>query len=423
MKYADGNGDNGAVGKIRGGQVLLQHHKSCLGAAQSVGLTGIILGRLIEALDDFHPHWPRLVDFNDSSCTLLAISIGSAKVQFDRCRFLKNLALWGLLTVTSPVLAAEPAPTGAVVATVDGEPILSADIDKLIGARVARLNEQIYQLQRQTIDALIDQRLIAKEAARRSLTETQLLDLEVAKKTDAVTDVDVDAFYRANESRLPAQETNLRERIREHLRNQKSAARRDAFASELRANASVSVLLTPPAIYRPIINVDGAPYKGRADAPVVLVKFEDFHCPFCKEAQATLTQLLARYPDRIKIVHKDFPIEELHPGARAAHFAARCANEQGRFWPYHDALYAHAAKTTAKELQTYAKDSGLDVGQFEQCLSTDKYSSAVEKDIEEGKQAGVSGTPAFYINGRLVAGAQPLENFVRIIDDELAHGH
>jgi predicted DsbA family dithiol-disulfide isomerase len=76
-----------------------------------------------------------------------------------------------------------------------------------------------------------------------------------------------------------------------------------------------------------------------------------------------------------------------------------------------------------KELQTYAKDSGLDVRRFEQCLSTNKYSSAVEKDIEEGKQAGVSGTPAFYINGRLVAGAQPLENFVRIIDDELAHEH
>jgi protein-disulfide isomerase len=336
---------------------------------------------------------------------------------------LKHLALCGLLTVTSPVLAAEPAPTGAVVATIDGEPILSADIDKLIGARVALLNEQIYQLQRQTIDGLIDQRLIAKEAVRRGLTETQLLDLEVAKKTDAVTDTDVETFYRANEGRLPTQETDLRERIREHLRNQKSAARREAFASELRAKVNVSVLLTPPAIYRATINADGAPYKGRTDAPVVLVAFEDFHCPYCREAQPTLTQLLARYPDRIKIVHKDFPIEGLHPGARIAHIAARCANEQGQFWPFHDALYAHAAKTAVKELQTYAKDSGLDVRRFEQCLSTDKYSSAVEKDIEEGKQAGVSGTPAFYINGRLVAGAQPLENFVRIIDDELSHDH
>jgi protein-disulfide isomerase len=343
-------------------------------------------------------------------------------VPFDRCRFLKHLALCGLLTVTSPVLAAEPAPTGAVVATIDGEPILSADIDKLIGARVALLNEQIYQLQRQTIDGLIDQRLIAKEAARRGLTETELLDVEVAKKTDAVTDTDVETFYRANESRLPTQEADLRERIREHLRIQKSAARREAFAGELRAKANVSVLLTPPAIYRATINVDGAPYKGRADAPVVLVKFEDFHCPYCKEAQPTLTQLLARYPDRIKIVHKDFPIDELHPGARTAHIAARCANEQGRFWSYHDALYAHAAKTAAKELQTYAKESSLELARFEQCLSADKYSSAVEKDIADGKQVGVTGTPAFYINGRLLVGAQPLENFVKIINEELAQG-
>jgi protein-disulfide isomerase len=335
---------------------------------------------------------------------------------------LKNLALCVLLSVTSSVFAAEPAPTEAVIATIDGETILSAEIDRLIGARVALLNEQIYQLRRQTIDGLIDQRLIAKEAARRGLTETQLLDVEVVKKTAAVTDGEVEAFYQANESRLPTQEAGLRERIREHLRNQKSAARRDAFAGELRAKANVSVLLTPPAIYRATINVDGAPFKGRADAPVVLVKFEDFHCPFCKQAQPTLVQLLARYPEQIRLVHKDFPIDELHPGARAAHIAARCANEQGKFWSYHDALYASAPKTAPEELQKYAKDADLDLARFDQCLSADKYSTAVEKDIDEGKQAGVTGTPAFYINGRLIAGAQPLENFVRIIDEELARG-
>jgi protein-disulfide isomerase len=344
-------------------------------------------------------------------------------VCFDRRRLFKSIGLYVWLFLAPSGLAEESAPGNAVVATVDGETILAADVDKLIGARVAQLKGQIYQLQRQTVDGLIDQRLIAKEAARRGMSETQLLDLEVAQKTGSVTDAEVEVFYQANESRLPTKEADLRERIREHLRNQKAAARRVAFTGELRAAAQVNVLLTPPAIYRAKIDVDGAPFKGTADAPVVIVKFEDFHCPFCKEAQATMAQLLARYPDRIKIVHKDFPIDELHPGARAAHTAARCASEQGTFWPYHDALYAHAPKTAAKELESYAKDVGLDAMRLEQCVSAGKYSGAVGKDIDDGKQAGVTGTPAFFINGRLVAGAQPVENFVKIIDEELTSGH
>src|SRR5258708_40060013 len=104
---------------------------------------------------------------------------------------------------------------------------------------------------------------------------------------------------------------------------------------------------------------------------------------------------------------------EPRPGGGGAHVGAGCATKKGGFWPYHDALYAHAAKTAAKELQTYAKDSGLDVTRFEQCLSADKYSSAVEKDIEEGKQARVSRTPAFYNKRRPGVGAAPPAQFVR----------
>jgi len=344
-------------------------------------------------------------------------------VRFNRCRLVKYISLYLLVLLPLPLPAAESASAGTVVATVDGETIFLTEIEKIVGARTALLNEQIYQLQRQTVDAIVDQRLIAKEAARRGATAAQLLEREVDNKTAAVTDADVEAFYRANESRLPTQEADLRARIRDHLRNQKLTERRNAFVGELRANANVTVLLTAPAIFRANLNIEGAPFKGRADAAVVIVKFEDFHCPFCKDAQQTLAQLLARYPDRIKLVHKDFPIDELHPGARAAHVAARCANEQGKFWPYHDALYANAPKTDPQELRKFAKDAGLDFNSFDQCLSGNKYSAAVEKDIAEGKQSGVTGTPAFYINGRLVAGAQPLENFVRVIDEELARLH
>ena len=332
----------------------------------------------------------------------------------------------GFLTAAGPCLLlflalarAGEAPLTAA-ATLDGDLISYDELDKLIGARVATLNDQIYQLQRQTIDQLIHERLFAREAVRRGVSAEELIAAEVAAKTPAVTDAEVEAFFKANESRLPTQEPDVRERIRVYLRGQNSNARRDAFLGELRAKANVQVLLKRPAIFRVAIDTAGAPFKGPAAAPVTVVKFEDFHCPFWKEAQRTLAQLLERYPDRVRLVHKDYPIDELHPSARAAHLAARCATEQGKFWPYHDALYANAPKTAPEELRGYAKTAGLDVASFDQCLSAGRYAAPVQKDIDEAKQTGVSGTPAFFINGRLLVGAQPLENFVALIEEELS---
>ena len=166
--------------------------------------------------------------------------------------------------------------------------------------------------------------------------------------------------------------------------------------------------------------VDGAPFKGTAKAPVTIVKFEDFHCPFCKQVQQTLAQLLSRYSKEVKIVHRDFPIDSLHPQARKGHEAARCANDQGKFWIYHDKLYANAPKADTEDLKAYAKEAGLDLVAFERCLSEGKYQGAVQKDVEEGTRIGVSGTPTFFINGRLFSGAQSLEAFVRVIEEELA---
>jgi len=305
-------------------------------------------------------------------------------------------------------------------ATLDGESISYDELEKLIGARVATLNDQIYRLQRQTVEQLIDERLIAKEAVRRGLSAEGLIAAEIGAKTAAVTEAEVETFYRANESRLPTQEPDLRERIRAHLLDEKTNARREAFLGELRAKAEVKVLLKRPAIFRVEVNIAGAPFKGSAAAPVTVVKFEDFHCPFCKEAQRTIAQILERYPDRVKLVHKDYPIDELHPAARAGHLAARCAAEQGQFWSYHDALFANAPKTAPEELRSYAKAAGLDVTSFDQCVSAGRYAAPVQKDIDEAKQLGVSGTPAFFINGRLLVGAQPLENFVTLIEEELA---
>jgi protein-disulfide isomerase len=330
-------------------------------------------------------------------------------------------AFWGLLFfmllslpgVVQVRAASEP------LAVVDGVVITAEEVEKSIGAPLMKLQEQLYNMKRQKVEALINERLLAREAAKRAISVQALLDAEVTAKVGLVTEQEIESYYQANRARLKGEETTVREQIRAQLQNQKLAAQRQAFLQSLRSQAKVVVHLKPPPVFRVLVSASGAPFKGPEKAPVTIVKFEDFHCPFCKQIQPTFTELVSRYGDRLKVVHKDFPIDQLHPGARKGHEAARCANEQGKFWAYHDKLYENAPKADPDQLMAYAKDVGLNLPTFDKCFGSEKYKAAVQKDVEEGTRAGVTGTPAFFVNGRMISGAQPLESFVRVIDDEL----
>ena len=310
--------------------------------------------------------------------------------------------------------------TDEPLASVDGVAITSEEVGKDITGELSKLEEQIYDLKRRKLDALIDEKLLTKEAAKRGVSMPALLDAEVTSKTGLITEEEVEKFYQANKGKIQVEESEAREKIRASLQSRKLAQQRQEFLSALRAQANIVVHLKPPPVTRIEIGGAAVASKGSANAPVTIVEFTDFHCPFCKRALATLSQIESRYADKIKIVFRDFPIDQLHPAARKAHEAARCANAQGTFWAYHDKLFATAPQASVENLKTYAKELRLDSNAFDQCLATDKYRSAVQKDIDEGKRAGVTGTPAFFINGRMISGAQPLDAFARIIDDELA---
>ncbi len=309
---------------------------------------------------------------------------------------------------------------GEPLAEVDGVAISSEEVEKALAPQLIKLEEQIYNLKRQRVEALINEKLLAKEAKKRGRSAPALLDAEVTAKVGLVTEQEIENFYQANKARFKGEEAQAREQIRAQLQNQNLQTRREAFVQSLRSQAKVVVNLKAPPVFRADVKVDGAPFKGPAKAPVTIVEYTDFHCPFCKQVQPTLTQLLSRYSEKVKLVHKDYPIDSLHPAARKGHEAARCASEQGKFWPYNDLLYANAPKASSEDLKKYAKEVGLNLADFDKCFTSGKYKTAVQKDVEEGSRAGVTGTPAFFINGRLVSGAQPLENFARVIEDELA---
>lgn len=330
------------------------------------------------------------------------------------------IGIWTLLLLVGLCFPLAAQAAGNTLADVDGVAITSEEVEKPLASQLSKLEEQIYNLKRQRLDALINEKLLSKEASKRNISVPALLDAEVTSKVGLVTEQEIEKFFEENKAQLKGDESSMREKIRPYLQNQKLVTKRQEFLKSLRSQAKVVVNLKPPPVLRVEVSVDGAPFKGPAKAPVTIVEFSDFHCPFCRQVLPTLTRIESQYGDKIKLVFRDFPIESLHPQATKAHEAARCAHEQGKFWAYHDKLFASPPKSSPEIFKGLAKEVGLDMTRFESCVDSGKYQGAVKNDVEQGNRLGVSGTPAFFINGRLVSGAQPLDAFTRIIDDELA---
>jgi protein-disulfide isomerase len=332
---------------------------------------------------------------------------------------LRRAALALLVTLILPA-GAQPLGKSEALAEIDADAITSDEVEKAVGAPLHRLQEQIYSLKRQKLAALIDERLLAREAANRNISVAELLEAEVAAKVDAVSQEEVDKALSGKKAQTGTDDASVRDRLRIQMREQKIAVRRQVFLESLRSKARIAIHLQPPPAFRVDVSSEGSPFRGPGTARVTIVEFQDFHCPFCERVQPTLTQLMDRYGERIKLVYRDFPIDQLHPQARRAHEAARCAKDQGKFWEYHDVLFARPKDASLEILKAYARETGLDVDRFERCLTGRSYQAAVQKDIEDGIRAGVTGTPTFFVNGRLLSGAQPLATFARLIDEELA---
>ncbi len=175
-----------------------------------------------------------------------------------------------------------------------------------------------------------------------------------------------------------------------------------------------------PQYVRYKIPTDGFPSLGPADAPITLVEFADFQCPYCRQwEQQTYQPLLAAYPGKIRFVFRDFPLTSIHPNAMPAAEAAQCAHEQGQFWAYHDKLFG-SEELSDEIYQQYAQDLGLDMDKFNACLTNHTYASNIQADSDFAVNLGVNSTPTFFINGLAVIGAQPLGSFTNVIDKELA---
>lgn len=313
-----------------------------------------------------------------------------------------------------------PAKDSEKLAEVDGTVITRAEVDKSAGKELRNLRQQLYKLERQKLDEYIGAMLLTAEARNRGVSVATLLEEEVNKQVQPVSEEEIRSLYEKNKARIRVELDKVHDQIRDYLHNQQVVERKNNYLEALRAKAKITTYLKAPPIYRAEVSIKGAPSKGDVSAPVKIVKFEDFECPFCKAVQPTLAELIKKYDGKVRLIHKDLPLESIHPQAELAAQAARCAGDQGKFWQYHDTLYQNAPKLHRDNLKTYAKEVGLNTASFDQCLASGKHKAGVQQDLNEGAKLGLTGTPSFFINGRELSGAQSVEAFSAIIDDELA---
>jgi protein-disulfide isomerase len=316
----------------------------------------------------------------------------------------------------------QPSPSD-VVATVGGTAITLAELDEKALTQVAgnygslTLAQAIYEARRSTLDDMIGSHLIDQESKTRGVDQAALVKTEIEAKVTVPTELDVAAWYQANQNRVQgAPLEKVAAPIRSLLVQERTEAARAVFLDGLKAKTAVSITLEPPRLK---VADAGRPARGPAGAPVEIIEFSDFECPFCLRAHPTVTKVLSTYGDRVRLVYRHYPLPN-HPNARPAAEASACAAEQGKFWEFHDRLFENQTKLSAADLKQYASALGLDTTKFNACFDSHKFAEQVEQDLEAGEAVGVSGTPAFFINGRVVSGAQPFEVFKRVIDEELA---
>jgi protein-disulfide isomerase len=303
------------------------------------------------------------------------------------------------------------------MAEVNGQPIYEQDLMSVAGPKLLELRSEEYKLQADALNSLIRKKLIDFEAKRRGVTSEQLLKQEVDSKVADPSDDEAKGYYLAAKSGTTLPFDQVKAQVKQLLKSTDIQRAREEYADSLGKKAQISILLQAPGVE---VSYDAARVKGNPEAPVTIVEFADFQCPFCKKSEATLKELLKKYGGRVKLAYRDFPLSQIHDTAEMAAEASHCALEQGKFWEMHDAMFADTAKLDKTSLVKSAAEMGMDQSAFDSCLKSGKYVSAVQQDIEAGSQAGVNATPAFFINGESLNGARSEAEFVEIIDRQLA---
>jgi protein-disulfide isomerase len=304
-----------------------------------------------------------------------------------------------------------------VVAYIGEDAITLADLEEKAAGGIKKLEQDRYDLLRGTLEEMAHEMMVAKAAEKRGMSSEELLRTEVESKIVPPTEEQLREFYEINKHRAQGRSfEEVRTALVRLLSDQQENEIRVQFHDALKADIGYRVLLDAP---RYDVNIPAdAMIKGPADAPVTFVEFADFQCPYCRRAHPIVSRLLMEYQDEIKYVFRDFPLG-FHARAVPASRAALCASEQDKYWDYYESLKVMEGDLSDTDLQNRAQDVGLDMEAFGSCMASGRWKEYVDQGLAEGQALGVTGTPSYFINGRMIVGAKPYEDFKAIIDEEI----
>jgi protein-disulfide isomerase len=353
-------------------------------------------------------------------------------MKFSIRPYLAVAAALGALACTSPsttqAKAAPGAPAAsdpnAPVAKIGADVIPAKELEDFAKGELKKLDqqyqEQLYQVKRQALDSIIMKRIVEAKAKAANKTPEEYVQAEVMARIPPVTDAEVQQVYDAAKAQgrdLPPI-GQVKETIVRYVQQQKAQAAAQAYYDQLKTEAKVEILL--PAYRPPRQQVEATgPSRGPAAAPITIVEFSDFECPYCGRAEETVSEVLRVYGDKVRLVYRDLPLPNHRYAPKAAE-AAHCAGDQGKYWEMHAKLFANQRNLDVPALKGYAKDLKLDQAKFDKCLDSGQFAALVAANTKAGNEAGISGTPAFFVNGILISGAQPFDAFKEVIDAELA---
>jgi protein-disulfide isomerase len=320
------------------------------------------------------------------------------------------LLSWGALCLAGP-------PEEEIIATLNGEPLYLWEVEQRTAFQIYRLRGNIYSLLKRETEEIVDQRLLAAEAARRGLTVEELLRKEVNEKVPPLDEKKVDE-YLAEHPGEQAEEPQRRARIRTYLSQQSFIQHKLDFIASLRKKADFEFLLEPPQHSRTRLSVEGEPWMGNPDAPVTLVHFASFSCKLCSQSTQKIRRIMEDFPGKIKWVHRNF-FSMFDEKALTAALAAEAAHEQERFWDFHDRMFALGGDFEPEDVAQIAGDLGLGWKPCDEGEKAGRFLLKVKDDIGDATKIGLKGVPVIFVNGIHFGGTFPYEQLKTLVQREL----
>lgn len=315
----------------------------------------------------------------------------------------------------------EPSTGEEVAIIIDGREITVAEVDEHLKDQFMeefsrQPDDKQFAMRENAARDLVQSIVIGAESKKRAISADELFE-EIANAVPRPTSEEIATWYKENQSRLGGSRLeDVSTQIDQHLTSERRAkALKDFLAPKLEA-MSWRMVLSPPRQELASTRL----FRGKADAPVTIMTFSDYQCPYCILAEPVLDEVLTRYPEKVRVVHRHFPLESIHPFARPAAEASMCADEQGKFWEFHQAIFNLSGKLAEGSLAKIGSDLGLDVEELSSCIENRRFKDFVDADFAAGRAAGVTGTPAFFINGITFTGSRDADEMSRQVDLELA---